>query len=120
MATRKTGVSKVEDRADGTKVYGPYQKKNKAGKPTDRKISVVYNPKKKTGSKTTTLHTAKVELNKSRVAQGKRPIPKQKPGTGTQVAHKNGDRTSTAASNLRAESASKNIGDGNAARRPKR
>jgi hypothetical protein len=119
MATRKTRVSKVEDRPDGTKVYGPYPKKNNAGKPTDRKISVVYNPNKKSGSKTSTVHTAKVELNKKRVANGQRPIPKQKPGKGVQVAHKNGDRTSTSASNLRAESASKNIGDGNAARRKK-
>ena len=96
-----------------------WNKKNNAGKPTDRKISVIYDPNKKsgTGSRTTTQHTAKVELNKTRVAKGQKPIPKQKPGRGTQVAHKNGDRTSTSTSNLRAESAKKNIGDGNRSRR---
>lgn len=110
--TVKTKVASKTTKPNGDRVYGPYDKKNNAGKPTDRKINIVVPAK----GKPTSEHAAKTELNKKRVASGKKPIPKQKPGKGIQVAHNPGtSRASTTGTT--AQSAKQNIGAGNKARR---
>lgn len=99
--TRKTRKSKVTTDSKGNKVYGPYKgsKKNK-GRPM-----VV---KRSSSGKTTSSTAARHEKEKT---TGK--LPKDK-----HVAHKEGTtRNATSSKSTRVESRSKNIGDGNRARR---
>ena len=103
MATRRTGKAKVETRADGSKVYGPYPgSKQNDGRP----IKVI----KKNG-KTTSTSAARDEKEKSLG----RKLPRDQ-----HVAHKSGTNKggskSTSASSTRVESAKKNVGDGNKTR----
>ena len=103
MATRRTGKAKVETRADGSKVYGPYKG---SAQNDGRPIKVV-----KKGGRTTSTSAARDEKEKSLG----RKLPRSQ-----DVAHKSGTNKggnkSTSASSTRVESKKKNIGDGNKTR----
>lgn len=103
MTTRRTGKAKVETRADGSKVYGPYRgSKQNDGRP----IKVV-----KKGGKTTSTSAARDEKEKSLG----RSLPRDQ-----HVAHKTGTNKggskSTSPSATTVQSAKKNVGDGNKTR----
>jgi len=97
------GKPKVQK--DGTKVYGPYKRKGTDGKRNDRDIVVKRSPSGKTTSTTAARHNKEQSTGRT--------LKKSE-----HVAHKPGtNRKSNSPSDTRVESASKNIGDGNRARK---
>jgi hypothetical protein len=90
---------------DGTKVYGPYARSGTDGKRNDRDIVVKRSPSGKTTSTTAARH------NKEQ-ATGR------KLGKDEHAAHKPGtNRKSNSASDTTVQKASRNISDGNKARK---
>jgi hypothetical protein len=90
---------------DGTKVYGPYKRKGTDGKRNDRDIVVKRSPSGKTTSTTAARHN-KEQSTGRKLAKDEH------------VAHKPGtNRKSNSTKDTTVQKASKNIGDGNKARR---
>lgn len=90
---------------DGTKVYGPYKRTGTDGKRNDRDIVVKRSPSGKTTSTTAARHN-KEQATGRKLAKDEHAA--HKPGT---------NRKSNAASDTTVQKASKNIGDGNRARK---
>jgi hypothetical protein len=90
---------------DGTKVYGPYKRKGTDGKRNDRDIVVKRSPSGKTTSTTAARHN-KEQSTGRKLAKDEH------------VAHKPGtNRKSNSTKDTTVQKASKNIADGNKARR---
>lgn len=90
---------------DGTVVYGPYSRKGQDGKRNDRDIVVKRSPSGKTTSTTAARHN-KEQSTGRKVAKDEH------------VAHKPGtNRKSNSPRDTTVQKASKNIGDGNRARK---
>jgi len=97
------GKPKVQK--DGTKVYGPYKRKGTDGKRNDRDIVVKRSPSGKTTSTTAARHN-KEQSTGRKLAKDEH------------VAHKPGtNRKSNSTKDTTVQKASKNIADGNKARR---